>query len=94
MEIYADKSKVTDGDFLKVVAKFYKDDVKVCEEEFYLVDYTGVEKKCVAEWTYWNMRVASKYDVDAVKFQIISSNDSLPHHFCMDLLMASITVVY
>lgn len=53
MEIYADKSKVTDGDFLKVVAKFYKDDVKVCEEEFYLVDYTGVEKKCVAEWTYW-----------------------------------------
>lgn len=94
MEIYADKGKVTDGDFLKVVAKFYKDDVKVCEEEFYLVDYTGVEKECVAEWTYWNMRVASKYDVDAVKFQIISSNDSLPHHFCMDLFMASITVVY
>lgn len=67
MEIYADKSKVTDGDFLKVVAKFYKNDVKVCEEEFYLVDYTEVEKKSVAEWTYWNMRVASKYDVDAVK---------------------------
>ena len=58
MEIYADKGKVTDGDFLKVVAKFYKDDVKVCEEEFYLVDYTGVEKEYVAEWTYWNMRVA------------------------------------
>lgn len=36
----------------------------------------------------------SPHYVDAVKFQIISSNDSLPHHFCMDLFMASITVVY
>lgn len=44
MEIYADEGKVTDGDFLKVVAKFYKDDVKVCEEEFYLVDYTELKR--------------------------------------------------
>lgn len=92
VETLADEGKIADGDFLKVTASFYKNDAKVCEEEFYLVDYTGAEKKIVKDWTAWEMKTSATFDVDAVKFSMTSSN--LPSAFCLDFLIASISVEY
>lgn len=94
VETLANEGKIADGDFLKVSASFYKNDAKVCEEEFYLVDYTGAEKKIVKDWTAWEMKTATTFDVDAVKFSVTTSNGTLPQNFCLDLLEALITVEY
>lgn len=95
VEKLAADGQVADGDFLKVTAKFFKNDIEVCTEEFYLVDYRGAEKKIVKDWTAWEMKDASKFDVDAVKFDVSSSNEMLyPQSFCLDVLVAAIAVEY
>lgn len=94
VEKLADEGQIADGDFLKVTATFYKNDVEVVKEDFYLVDYTGAEKKIVKDWTAWEMKDASKFDVDAIKFSVTSANGNLPLNFCLDFLIASIAVEY
>ncbi len=95
VENLAESGQIADGDYLKVAASFYKDGLPVCTEEFYLIDYRGSEKKVVKDWTAWEMKEASKYDVDAIKFDVSSSNDMLyPQAFCLDVFIASIAVEY
>lgn len=94
VEVLADEGRISDGDYLKVTASFYKDDIKVCDEEFYLVDYTGAEKKIVKDWTPWDMKTAKTFEVDAVKFSVETSNLILPSAFCLDFLIASISIEY
>ena len=91
-EKLADEGKIADGDYFKVTATFFKNDMPVCTEEFYLVDYTGAEHKIVKDWTAWDMKTARGYDVDAVKFSV-SSTTLLPT-FCLDILLASVAVEY
>ena len=91
-EKLADDGKITDGDYLKVTATFFKNDQPVCTEEFDLVDYTGTEHKIVKDWTPWEMKTAQGYDVDAVKFSVKST--TLLPSFCLDFLLASVAVEY
>lgn len=91
-EKLAEEGKIADGDYFKVTATFFKNDLPVCTEEFYLVDYTGAEHKIVKDWTAWDMKTARGYDVDAVKFSV-SSTTLLPT-FCLDILLASVAVEY
>jgi len=91
-EKLAEEGKIADGDYFKVTATFFKNDLPVCTEEFYLVDYTGAEHKIVKDWTAWDMKTAKGYDVDAVKFSV-SSTTLLPT-FCLDILLASVAVEY
>ncbi len=91
-EKLADEGKIADGEYLKVTATFYKNDLPVCTEEFDLVDYTGAEHKIVKDWTAWDMKDAVGHDVDAVKFSV-SSTTLLPY-FCLDILVASVAVEY
>jgi hypothetical protein len=92
VEKLAEEGLIADGEYLKVTATFYLKDSAVCTEEFDLVDYTGSERKIVKDWTAWNMKTAKQHDVDAVKFSL--SSVSLPQSFCLDILMASISVEY
>lgn len=94
VETLADQGLIPDGDYLKVTATFYKGSLPVCTEEFYLVDYSGAEKKIVKDWTVWEMKNAQKCDVDAVKFAVSSASGTLPESFCLDFLVASISVEY
>lgn len=94
VEKLAEEGLITDGDFLKVTAKFFNGDIPVANEEFYLVDYTGSERKIVKDWTAWEMKDASKFDVDAIKFDVTSNNVALPQNFCLDFLVAAIAVEY
>lgn len=94
VEYLADEGKISDGDYLKVTAQFYKNDIAVCSEEFYLVDYREAEHKIVKDWTAWEMEVARGFDVDAIKFSLSSASGTLPAAFCLDLLVASIAVEY
>lgn len=94
VEKLAEEGQIADGDYLKVTATFYKNDNEVVKEDFYLVDYTGAEKKIVKDWTAWEMKDASKFDVDAIKFNVTSNNGTLPQSFCLDFLIAAITVEY
>ncbi len=94
VEKLAEEGQIADGDFLKVTATFYKNDNEVVKEDFYLVDYTGAEKKIVKDWTAWEMKDASKFDVDAIKFDMTSNRVTLPHNFCLDFLVAAISVEY
>ncbi len=92
VEKLAEEGKIADGEYLKVTATFFKNDTAVCKEEFDLVDCTGSERKIVKDWTAWDMKTARGYDVDAVKFSL--SSNSLPQSFCLDLLMAAVSVEY
>ncbi len=92
VEKLAEEGKIADGEYLKVTATFYKNDTAVCTEEFDLVDCTGSEPKIVKDWTAWNMKTASGYNVDAVKFSL--SSNSLPLSFCLDLLVANVSLEY
>lgn len=94
VETLAEKGLIADGDYLKVTATFYKGSLPVCTEEYYLVDYSGTEKKIVKDWTAWEMENARKCDVDAVKFAVSSASGTLPESFCLDFLVASISVEY
>lgn len=94
VEKLAEAGKIADGDYLKVTATFYKDDIAVCTEEFPLVDYTGSEKKVVKDWTAWDMSNARQFDIDAIKFDVSSSSGIFPPVFCLDFLVASISVEY
>lgn len=94
VERLAEEGLIADGDYLKVTAAFFKNDLQVCTEEFDLVDYTGAEHKIVKDWTAWEMKVAKSYDVDAIKFTVSTNSNSLPQYFCMDFLIASISVEY
>lgn len=91
-EKLADEGKIADGEYLKVTATFFKNDLPVCTEEFDLVDYTGAEHKIVKDWTAWDMKTARGVDVDAVKFSV-SSTTLLPN-FCLDIFLASVAVEY
>lgn len=94
VETLANKGLINDGDYLKVTATFFKNSLPVCTEEFYLVDYTGAEKKIVKDWTVWEMKDAPKFDVDGIKFSVSSARGTLPESFCMDLLVASVALEY
>ena len=95
VEKLAADGQIADGDYLKVTAKFFKNDIEVCTDEFYLVDCRGGERKIVKDWTAWEMENAPKCDVDAIKFDVSSSNEMLyPQSFCLDVLVASIAVEY
>lgn len=94
VEKLADEGLITDGDFLKVKADFFKNDIQVCSEEFTLVDYTGAEHKIVKDWTVWEMKEASKFDVDAIKFSVSTASGTIPPYFCLDFLVANISVEY
>lgn len=94
VETLAEKGQIADGDFLKVTATFFKNNLPVCTEDFVLVDYTGAEHKIVKEWTAWEMKKASKCDVDAIKFSVSASSAALPEAFCVDAIVASISVEY
>jgi len=94
VEKLADEGKIGEGDFLKVTAQFYKSDIQVCTEEFYLVDYTTAEHKVVRDWTAWVMDSAKSHDVDAIKFSISSKSGSLPQAFCLDYFVAAVSVEY
>ncbi len=95
VERLAADGQIADGDYLKVTATFYKGNLPVCTEDFYLVDYRSAEKKIVKDWTAWEMKEASKCDVDAIKFSVTSSNEMLyPQSFCLDIFIASISVEY
>ncbi len=95
VERLAADGQIADGDYLKVTATFYKDNLPVCAEDFYLVDYRSAEKKIVKDWTAWEMKEGSKCDVDAIKFSVNSSNEMLyPQSFCLDIFIASISVEY
>ncbi|HBH07819.1 MAG TPA: hypothetical protein DDX40_00180 [Rikenellaceae bacterium] len=94
VEKLAEDGNITDGDFLKVTAKFFKNDIPVAKEDFYLVDYTGAEKKIVKDWTAWEMKDASRVESDAIKFEVTSNFGTLPSAFCMDLLVASVSIEY
>lgn len=94
VEKLAEEGLIADGDYLKVKAMFFKNDIQVCTEEFDLVDYTGAEHKIVKDWTAWEMKEAKNFDVDAIKFDVSTNSASLPQYFCMDFLIASISVEY
>lgn len=94
VETLADNGQITDGDYLKVTASFFKGALPVGTEDFYLVDYTGAEKKVVKDWTVWEMKDAAKLDVDGIKFTVSSAKGFLPESFCMDLLVASVALEY
>lgn len=92
IEKLAEEGGINDGEYLKVTATFFKNGLPVCNEEFVLVDYTGSERKVVKDWTAWDMKTAKTKDVDAVKFSIDTA--SLPPYFCLDFLLASVSVEY
>lgn len=92
VEKLAEEGKIAEGEYLKVTATFFKNDLPVCTEEFDLVDYKSSEHKIVKDWTAWDMKKAQAYDVDAVKFSVASA--TLPSAFCLDLLLASVAVEY
>lgn len=94
VETLANKGLIKDGEYLKVTATLFKNSLPVCTEDFYLVDYTGAEKKIVKDWTVWEMKDAAKCDVDGIKFSVSSATGSLPESFCLDILVASIAVEY
>ena len=94
VEKLAEEGSIADGDYLKVKAMFFKNDIQVCTEEFDLVDYPGAEHKIVKDWTAWEMKEAKSFDVDAIKFDVSTNSASLPQNFCMDFLIASISVEY
>lgn len=92
LEKLAEEGKINDGEYLKVTATFFKNGLPVCNEEYVLVDYTGTERKVVKDWTAWEMKTAITMDVDAVKFSVDTLG--LPPYFCLDFLLASISVEY
>ncbi len=92
VEKLADNGEIADGEYLKVTATFFKNDLPVCTEEFDLVDYKSSEHKIVKDWTAWDMKKAVDFDVDAVKFSVSSA--TLPASFCLDIFIAAVSVEY
>ena len=59
--------------------------------EIYLADYSDQKDSVVTKWTMFDL--AKLGSVDAVDFEIISSKDA-PKVFCLDVMVASVTLTY
>lgn len=94
VENMAAAGEIVSGDFVKLTASFYKNDALQGSEECYLVDYTGAELKVVTDWKAWETEDARLWNVDAIKFTVEVSGPKFEPVFCMDNLVASISLEY
>lgn len=65
--------------------------VQTGSAEIYLADYSDQKDSVVTNWTMFDL--AKLGSVDAVDFEIISSKDA-PKVFCLDVMVASVTLTY
>lgn len=80
------------GDKLSVKAVGYLSGVKTGEAEMALAEFTAQKDSIVSKWTAFDLSKLGS--VDCVDFEVISSDPAVPAYFCMDSVVASITIYY
>lgn len=81
-----------EGDYLKVIAKFYYKDNLVGSVEKYLVDNSGSSPVFIEDWVTWEMSDDVKTPMDAVKFEVETSG--LAPCFCLDNFVTKLAIEY
>ena len=98
-----DAGLLSDGDYLKVTAEFYKGSSLVGTKEKYLIKYTSGEDSVMEnEWVAWNMGSEKTGDTssavlsnfDSIQFKIETSGSKIDPSFCLDSFCVQLDVVY
>ncbi|MGM9748060.1 MAG: DUF4465 domain-containing protein [Candidatus Cryptobacteroides sp.] len=78
-------------DYLKLVARGYKDNVQTGSAEYYLADWRTKDSIALG----WKVFDLSKLgSIDAIDFSMESTRDGMPTSFCLDNFLASIYLKY
>lgn len=92
-----DAGEIEQGDYLKVVARAYKNNSLVTIAEKKLIDFTGAEHVFINEWEAWEMNLVGTdhqvFDFDSISFSVEATGKLLPC-FCMDNFTSQLSVVY
>lgn len=86
------KEHFTVGDRLVLKAKGYRHDGTVGQAEILLAEYTEAEDSVMYNWTVFDLSELGA--VDYVDFEIDSSNPEVPGYFCIDGVLAAISISY
>lgn len=98
-----DAGLLSDGDYLKVTAEFYKGSSLVGTKEKYLIKYTSGEDSVMEnEWVAWNMGSEKTGDTssavlsnfDSIQFKVETSGSKIDPSFCLDSFCVQLDVVY
>lgn len=81
-----------DGDRLVVRATGYLEDVKTATAEFPLADFATFRDSVVTKWTFFDLEKLG--DVDFVDFEISSTKPGVPAYFCLDDMIANVSIAY
>lgn len=80
------------GDRLTLKATGYLNGVKTGESEISLADFSAARDSVVTKWTPFDLTKLGK--VDQVNFSVLSTKEGVPTDFCMDDMMATISIAY
>ena len=86
------KKNFTLGDRLSIKATGYANGQKTGEAEMILADYSAQKDSIVTKWSVFDL--AKLNMVEHVDFELISSKPDIPAYFCMDNMVAEITIEY
>lgn len=86
------KKHFTLGDRLSIKATGYANGQKTGEAEMILADYSAQKDSIVTQWSVFDL--AKLKMVEYVDFELISSKPDVPSYFCMDNMVAEISLEY
>lgn len=90
--VEAVKQNFVDGDRLVLKATGYLNGTKTGEAEIELAEYTEQKDSIIVNWTPFDLDKLGK--VQYVEFEMISTKDNIPTAFCMDDMVARISLEY
>lgn len=80
------------GDRITLKAVGYLDGKQVATKDIFLADYSAQKDSVVTRWT--QMDLSSFGFIDYVDFEISSTKPDVPMYFCLDAMVADVTVSY
>lgn len=80
------------GDRLSLKAVGYLQGAKTGEAEIALADFSAAKDSVVCNWTPFDLTKLGQ--VDEVEFSLSSTKDGIPTLFCMDNMVAVVTIAY
>ena len=86
------KENFQDGDGLVVRAKGYLADKLTGKASIKLAKFTSEKDSIVSKWTPFDLQALG--NVDAIDFEVISTNPAVEPYFCMDNFVAQIDIKY
>lgn len=78
------------GDRLTLKAIAYQKGAKVGEATINLADFSAQKDSIVSTWTPFDLSKLGAFDY--IDFDVISTKEEVPAYFCMDYMIASVTV--